>query len=84
MLIKSFVSNSFAKAPDIASVSLGVLVRLTEANHPDHQIIVYPDLGHNFVPSNQWVSSGGQIEEYVLVNGFPLHRDRNSLLLCSL
>jgi len=40
--------------------------RLTEANHPDHQIIVYPDLGHNFVPSNQWTSSGGQIEEYVL------------------
>ena len=40
--------------------------RLTEANHPDHQIIVYPDLGHNFVPSNQWVSSSGQIEEYVL------------------
>lgn len=39
--------------------------RLTEANHPDHQIIVYPDLGHNFVPSNQWVSSGGQIPEYV-------------------
>ena len=41
--------------------------RLTEADHPDHQIIVYPDLGHNFVPSNQWVSSGGsQMEEYVL------------------
>ena len=41
--------------------------RLTEANHPDHQIIVYPDLGHNFIPSNQWVTSGGhQIEEYVL------------------
>lgn len=41
--------------------------RLTEANHPDHQIIVYPDLGHNFIPSNQWVSSGGpQMEEYVL------------------
>jgi uncharacterized protein len=40
--------------------------RLTEANHPDHQIIVYPDLGHNFAPSNQWVSSGGKIEEQVL------------------
>ena len=44
--------------------------RLTEANHPDHQIIVYPDLGHNFVPSNQWVSSGGQIPEYVLQDIF--------------
>ena len=27
--------------------------RLTEVNHPDHQIIVYPDLGHTFVPTNQ-------------------------------
>ncbi|MGB7634415.1 MAG: alpha/beta fold hydrolase [Nitrososphaeraceae archaeon] len=44
--------------------------RLTEANHPDHQIIVYPDLGHTFVPTNQWVTSGGQIEEYVLQDLF--------------
>ena len=44
--------------------------RLTEANHPDHQIIVYPDLGHTFVPSNQWVTSGGQIAEYVLQDLF--------------
>jgi dipeptidyl aminopeptidase/acylaminoacyl peptidase len=27
--------------------------RLTELNHPDHLIIVYPDLGHSFAPSNQ-------------------------------
>ena len=27
--------------------------RLTEVNHSDHQIIVYPDLGHTFVPINQ-------------------------------
>ena len=44
--------------------------RLTEANHPDHQIIVYPDLGHNFVPSNQWISSNGQIPEYVIQDIF--------------
>ena len=44
--------------------------RLTEANHPDHQIIVYPDLGHTFVPTNQWVTSGGQIPEYVLQDLF--------------
>ncbi|HEY5631349.1 MAG TPA: alpha/beta fold hydrolase [Nitrososphaeraceae archaeon] len=44
--------------------------RLTEANHPDHQIIVYPDLGHNFVPSNQWISSNGLIPEYVLQDLF--------------
>ena len=44
--------------------------RLTEANHPDHQIIVYPDLGHNFIPSNQWISSNGQLPEYVLQDLF--------------
>ena len=44
--------------------------RLTEANHPDHQIIVYPDLGHNFIPSNQWISSNGQIPEYVFQDIF--------------
>ena len=39
--------------------------RLTEVNHPDHQIIVYPNLGHGYVPSNQWITSYGQIPEYV-------------------
>ena len=44
--------------------------RLTEVNHPDHLIITYPDLGHTFVPTNQWVTSYGQIEEYVLKDMF--------------
>ena len=44
--------------------------RLTEVNHPDHQIIVYPNLGHTFVPSNQWISSYGQISEYVFQDMF--------------
>jgi uncharacterized protein len=44
--------------------------RLTEVNHPDHQIIVYPDLGHSFAPSNQWVTSHGQMEEYVFQDMF--------------
>ena len=39
--------------------------RLTEVNHPDHLMIVYPGLGHTFVPSNQWITSHGQMEEYV-------------------
>ena len=39
--------------------------RLTEVNHPDHLMIVYPGLGHTFFPSNQWVTSHGQMEEYV-------------------
>jgi uncharacterized protein len=44
--------------------------RLTEVNHPDHLIIVYPGLGHSFVPSNQWITSHGQIEEYVFQDMF--------------
>jgi len=44
--------------------------RLTEVNHPDHLIIVYPDLGHGFAPSNQWVTSHGQMEEYVFQDMF--------------
>jgi hypothetical protein len=39
--------------------------RLTEVNHPDHLIVVYPNLGHTFVPSNQWISSNGEMPEYV-------------------
>jgi uncharacterized protein len=26
--------------------------RLAEINHPDHMLITYPNLGHNFYPSN--------------------------------
>jgi dienelactone hydrolase len=44
--------------------------RLTEVNHPDHLIIAYPDLGHTFVPSNQWITSHGQMEEYVFQDMF--------------
>jgi uncharacterized protein len=42
--------------------------RLTEVNHPDHLMIVYPGLGHTFVPSNQWITSHGQMEEYVFAD----------------
>jgi pimeloyl-ACP methyl ester carboxylesterase len=44
--------------------------RLTEVNHPDHQMIVYPNLGHTYVPSNQWITSYGQIPEYVFRDMF--------------
>jgi pimeloyl-ACP methyl ester carboxylesterase len=44
--------------------------RLTEVNHPDHHIIVYPNLGHTYVPSNQWITSYGQIPEYVFRDMF--------------
>ena len=39
--------------------------RLTEINHPDHTLITYPNLGHVFYPSSQWLTSIGPIEPYV-------------------
>jgi uncharacterized protein len=42
--------------------------KLTEINHPDHIIITYPDLGHEFYPSSQWQTSQGPIQEYVLAD----------------
>jgi pimeloyl-ACP methyl ester carboxylesterase len=40
--------------------------KLTEINHPDHVLITYPNLGHEFYPSSQWQSQHGPIEEYFL------------------
>ncbi len=40
--------------------------RLTEVNHPDHTLITYPDLGHLFVPSSQWLTELGRMEQNVL------------------
>jgi uncharacterized protein len=45
--------------------------RLTEVNHPDHTLITYQDLGHLFVPSSQWLTELGPIEQNVLSD---LHR----------
>jgi pimeloyl-ACP methyl ester carboxylesterase len=42
--------------------------RLTEVNHPDHTLITYPNLGHTFSPSSQWLTTVGPIEEYVLAD----------------
>jgi pimeloyl-ACP methyl ester carboxylesterase len=39
--------------------------RLTEVNHPDHTLIIYPDLGHLFSPSSPWFTEYGPIEQYV-------------------
>jgi hypothetical protein len=41
---------------------------LTEINHPDHILITYPDLGHEFYPSSQWQTSHGPIRQYVLAD----------------
>ena len=42
--------------------------KLTEINHPDHTLITYPDLGHEFYPSSQWLTSQGPIQQYVLAD----------------
>jgi uncharacterized protein len=40
--------------------------RLTEANHPDHTLITYRDLGHLFNPSSRWFTEFGPMEQKVL------------------
>jgi uncharacterized protein len=42
--------------------------RLTEVNHPDHTLITYPNLGHVFYPSSEWLTSLGPIQPYVLAD----------------
>jgi pimeloyl-ACP methyl ester carboxylesterase len=40
--------------------------KLTELRHPDHILITYPNLGHEFYPSTPWLTQHGPIEQYVL------------------
>jgi uncharacterized protein len=42
--------------------------KLTQINHPDHTLITYPNLGHEFYPSSQWQTSNGPIPSYVLAD----------------
>jgi uncharacterized protein len=44
--------------------------RLTEVKHPDHTMVTYPNLGHEFHPSSQWFTENGPIPEYVLQDIF--------------
>jgi hypothetical protein len=62
--------------------------KLTEVRHPDHTLITYPDLGHLFYPSSQWLTSaGGPIEQKVLEDLFgwlsDLVRDFKKLTILS-
>ena len=43
---------------------------LTEVRHPDHTLITYPDLGHFFYPSSQWLTSFGPMDQQVLEDLF--------------
>ena len=42
--------------------------KLTEINHPDHTLITYPNLGHEFYPTSVWRTERGPIPQYVLAN----------------
>jgi uncharacterized protein len=42
--------------------------KLTEVNHPDHTLITYPNLGHIFYPSSEWMTANGPIQQYVLAD----------------
>lgn len=46
--------------------SLLLQQKLTEINHPDHTLITYPNLGHEFAPSSEWFTENGPIASYVL------------------
>ena len=37
-------------------------------NHPDHTLITYPNLEHQFYPSSQWTTRVGFFELYVLAD----------------
>jgi predicted esterase len=44
--------------------------KLTETKHPDHTLKTYPDLGHAFSPSSQWLTTLGPMEPKVLEDLF--------------
>ena len=44
--------------------------KLTEVGHPDHTFITYPDLGHLFYPSSQWMTAIGPMDQKVLEDLF--------------
>ena len=63
--------------------------KLIEVRHPDHTMITYPDLGHLFYPSSQWVTAvGGPVEPKVLEDLFgwlsdPVRNFKESTILSS-
>jgi uncharacterized protein len=44
--------------------------KLTELRHPDQTLITYPNLGHLFSPSSQWITGVGPIQDNVLQDLF--------------
>ena len=52
---------------------------LTLLKHPDHSIITFPNLGHEFAPSSPWFTQHGLIPEYVLQDLFSWLEPRSQL-----
>jgi hypothetical protein len=44
--------------------------KLTEVRHLDHTLKTYPDLGHAFSPSSQWLTAWGPMDQKVLEDLF--------------
>jgi dipeptidyl aminopeptidase/acylaminoacyl peptidase len=44
--------------------------KLIEIRHHDYKLITYPDLGHVFYPSSQWITAFGPMEQKVLEDLF--------------
>jgi pimeloyl-ACP methyl ester carboxylesterase len=42
--------------------------KLTQLHRYDHTLLTYPNLGHLFYPSSQWLTGIGPIEQYVLAD----------------
>ncbi|HEY6587271.1 MAG TPA: prolyl oligopeptidase family serine peptidase [Nitrososphaeraceae archaeon] len=53
--------------------------KLTDVGHPDHTLITYPNLGHIFYPSSQWITGAGPIEQYVLADIYSWLESRSGL-----
>jgi uncharacterized protein len=52
---------------------------LTDVGHPDHTLKTYPNLGHIFYPSSQWITGVGPIEQYVLRDLYSWLESHNGL-----
>lgn len=44
--------------------------KLTELDHPDHTLITYPNIGHEFSLSSEWFTELGPLASYVLQDLF--------------
>ena len=53
--------------------------KLTDVGHPDHTLKTYPNLGHIFYPSSQWITGVGPIEQYVLRDLYSWLESHNGL-----